>query len=46
MDVIQKSLNSVDMRRDWIIKGINDAKLFLDKIKSEKNDLKELSDDK
>ena len=46
MDVIQKSLNSVDMRRDWINKGINDAKLFLDKIKSEKNDLKELSDDK
>jgi predicted acylesterase/phospholipase RssA len=33
MDVIQKSLNNMDMRKDWINKGINDAKLFLDKIK-------------
>ena len=33
MDVIQQSLNNTDMRKDWINKGINDAKLFLDKIK-------------
>lgn len=32
MEVIQKSLNSMDMRRDWINKGINDAKIFLEKI--------------
>ena len=32
MDVIQKSLNNMDMRKDWINKGINDAKLFLDNI--------------
>ena len=35
MDVIQKSISDTDMRRDWINKGINDAKLFLDKIKEE-----------
>jgi predicted acylesterase/phospholipase RssA len=29
MDVIQKILNSADMRREWINKGINDGKLFL-----------------
>jgi len=40
MDVIQLSLNKMEMRRDWINKGINDAKLFLDKRKIEKeNDL-------
>ena len=32
MDVIQKSLNSADMRRNWINKGINDAKLFLENL--------------
>jgi predicted acylesterase/phospholipase RssA len=31
METIQKSINSSEMRRDWIDKGINDAKLFLDK---------------
>lgn len=35
MDVIQKSINSVDMRKEWIDKGINDAKLFLEKVKVE-----------
>jgi predicted acylesterase/phospholipase RssA len=34
MDVIQKSLNSSDMRRDWINKGINDAKLFLENLEN------------
>jgi predicted acylesterase/phospholipase RssA len=33
MDVIQKSLSSIDMRRDWINKGINDANLFLDNLR-------------
>ena len=33
MDVIQKSINSVDMRKEWIDKGIIDAKLFLARIK-------------
>ena len=41
MDVIQKSINSTDMRRDWINKGINDAIIFLDKIKCEKEKEKE-----
>jgi predicted acylesterase/phospholipase RssA len=31
MDVIQQSINNTDMRKDWINKGINDAKLFLEK---------------
>jgi predicted acylesterase/phospholipase RssA len=31
MDVIQKSISDTDMRRNWIDKGINDAKLFLEK---------------
>jgi hypothetical protein len=30
MEVIQKSLNNMEMRRDWLNKGINDAKLFLE----------------
>jgi len=46
MEVIQKSLNSVDMRRDWINKGVHDAILFLEKLKCEENECKELSDDK
>ena len=33
MDVIQKSINSVDMRKEWIDKGINDAKLFLENLR-------------
>lgn len=33
MDVIQQSINNTNMRKDWINKGIDDAKLFLDKIK-------------
>jgi|694.fasta_scaffold58843_4 predicted acylesterase/phospholipase RssA len=40
MEVIQKSLNSVDMRRDWINKGINDAKIFLEKINPHSEDNK------
>ena len=45
MDVIQKSINSTDMRRDWINKGINDAILFLNKIKcEEKEEEKEKAD--
>jgi len=36
MDVIKKSINSSEMRKDWINKGINDAKLFLVKQKDEK----------
>jgi predicted acylesterase/phospholipase RssA len=31
MDVIQQSINNTDMRKDWINKGVNDAKLFLEK---------------
>lgn len=33
LDVIQASINSQQMRKEWIDKGINDAKLFLDKMK-------------
>ena len=33
MEVIQKILNSADMRREWINKGINDGKLFLANLK-------------
>jgi predicted acylesterase/phospholipase RssA len=40
MEVIQKSLNSMDMRRDWINKGINDAKIFLEKINPHSEDNK------
>ena len=36
MDVIKKSINSSEMRKDWMNKGINDAKLFLVKQKEEK----------
>lgn len=32
MDAIQKSLNSIDIRREWIDKGILDGKLFLEKM--------------
>jgi predicted acylesterase/phospholipase RssA len=31
LDVIQASINSLEMRRQWIEKGVNDAKLFLEK---------------
>lgn len=31
LDVIQASINSSQMRKEWIDKGINDAKLFLEK---------------
>ena len=31
LDVIQASINSQQMRKEWIDKGINDAKLFLEK---------------
>jgi NTE family protein len=31
LDVIQASINSSQMRKEWIVKGINDAKLFLEK---------------
>ena len=31
LDVIRASINSLEMRRQWIDKGINDAKLFLEK---------------
>jgi predicted acylesterase/phospholipase RssA len=31
LEVIQKSLNSIDMRKEWIERGITDAKLFLEK---------------
>lgn len=31
LDVIQISINSQKMRKEWIDKGINDAKLFLEK---------------
>lgn len=45
MEVIQKSLNSMDMRRDWINKGINDAKIFLEKmnLRSEDNKSNEIN---
>ena len=45
MEVIQKSLNSIDMRRDWINKGINDAKIFLENLnpRSEDNKLNEIN---
>lgn len=36
MDVIQKSINSADMRKEWIDKGIIDAKLFLARIRMDK----------
>ena len=32
LDVIQASINSSQMRKEWIDRGINDAKLFLAKI--------------
>ena len=32
VEVIQKSLNSIDMRKEWIERGTIDAKLFLDKL--------------
>ena len=34
METIQRSINSIDMRRDWIDKGKKDAQNFLEKIKS------------
>jgi predicted acylesterase/phospholipase RssA len=34
MESIQRSVNSIDMRRDWIDKGKKDAEIFLEKIKS------------
>jgi hypothetical protein len=33
METIQRSINSIDMRRDWIDKGKKDAQNFLEKIK-------------
>jgi predicted acylesterase/phospholipase RssA len=36
LDVIQATINSLEMRKEWIDKGINDAKIFLEKIESEK----------
>ena len=33
MEAIQKSINSTDIRRDWIDKGKKDAEIFLEKIK-------------
>ena len=33
MEAIQKSINNIDMRRDWIVKGKKDAESFLEKIK-------------
>jgi hypothetical protein len=37
METIQKSINSIDMRRDWIDKGKKDAHNFLEKIKYKEN---------
>jgi hypothetical protein len=34
METIQKSINSIDMRRDWIDKGKKDAQIFLEKIRN------------
>jgi hypothetical protein len=33
METIQRSINSIDMRRDWIDKGKKDAQHFLEKNK-------------
>ena len=38
LEVIQKSLSSIDMRKEWIDRGITDAKLFLDKLNKAKTD--------
>jgi MoaA/NifB/PqqE/SkfB family radical SAM enzyme len=40
METIQKSINNIDMRRDWIDKGKKDAQNFLEKLKN-KNKEKE-----
>jgi predicted acylesterase/phospholipase RssA len=34
METIQRSINSIDMRRDWIDKGKKDAQNFLEKIRN------------
>jgi predicted acylesterase/phospholipase RssA len=39
METIQKSINSMDMRRDWIDKGKKDAEIFLEKIKYKEGEL-------
>ena len=38
METIQKSINSMDMRRDWIDKGKKDAEIFLEKNKNKEKD--------
>ena len=42
METIQKSINSMDMRRDWIDKGKKDAESFLEKIKYKEGELDNL----
>ena len=42
METIQKSINSMDMRRDWIDKGKKDAEIFLEKNKYKKEDLEKV----